>query len=174
MRHHCKNRSSQFEILFVSIIPSPMRISILIILVFLSFFFYIKYYAFLSTAAMLHRPRLTPILFLIYYVKQRIDMSVPYDRQLLKSIVCIPTKDEVNECNGDQKSTQKKKLGETRIGQCQIIVVTKLVSFFVLNSLYFVVLITNIYYLLALSMSEGNRRQDRFFPPLHVLILIEL
>lgn len=77
-----------------------MRISILIILVFLSFF-YIKYYAFLSTAAMLHRPRLTPILFLIYYVKQTIDMSVPFDR----SIVCIPTEDEVNECNGDQKTT---------------------------------------------------------------------
>lgn len=57
-----------------------MRISILIILGFFVFFFNIKYYAFLSTAAMLHRPRLTPILFLIYYVKQRIDMSVPYDR----------------------------------------------------------------------------------------------
>lgn len=26
MRHHCKCRSSPFEILFVSIIPSPMRI----------------------------------------------------------------------------------------------------------------------------------------------------
>lgn len=57
-----------------------MRISILIILGFFVFFFNIKYYAFLSTAAMLHRPRLTPILSLIYYVKQRIDMSVPYDR----------------------------------------------------------------------------------------------
>lgn len=101
MRHHCKNRSSQFEILFVSIIPSSMRISILIILLFFLSFFYIKYYAFLSTAAMLHRPRLTPILFLIYYVKHTIDVSVPCDR----SIVCIPTEDEVNECNGDQKTT---------------------------------------------------------------------
>lgn len=73
-----------------------MRISILIILGFFVFF-YIKYYAFLSTAAMLHRPRLTPILFLIYYVKQTIDVSVPCDR--------IPTEDEVNKCNGDQKTT---------------------------------------------------------------------
>lgn len=71
---------------------------------------------------------------------------------------------------------QRRKRNSVKRGSAsvQIIVVTKLVSFFVLNSLYFVVLITNIYYLLALSMSEGNRRQDRFFPPLHVLILIEL